>query len=452
MTAGRLQGAGLLLGAAFAAAAIGWAAAVHPGLALAGLAVATVALMVVLRPEALMLLLVAALPWEGALQYPSDTVSVVKLLGALLLAAWLWQVAAGTQRVVLSGSVMPVGMFACSIGLSLAFSPDAGAGLVKALRFALYIVFFFLVTQMAQERDQVRRIIRVFVISAAAAAAWALYEFLIAGATPRAAGPITDPNDFGYLQACVLPLAGYLLAAERRGRVLWALCFALMAGAILASLSRGALVGLAGLLVWALLTRRVPLGGLALGLGAVLALGATAAVIWSPLINDRLQSHGKIAQQNVESRLAFWSAAVRMWEDNPVLGVGVDRFGIEASTYVRNSRIVLDRPAAHDSYLQILAEQGLVGLVAFLAFLGSTWLLLVRAHRQARLRDDIDGRRLATAMQATFVVAVVSATFISAELTMPFWIIGGLAAAVETAQRARRAPAVRPARAAVAVR
>lgn len=448
MTAARLQGAGLALLSGAAAAAIGWAAATRPLLAVVGMVVAAVALLVILRPDALLLLLVAALPWEGALAYPSDTVSVVKLLGALLLAAWLWQVAAGNQRVVLTGSLLPVGLFACSIGLSLALSPDAGEGLVKALRYALYIVFFFLVTQMAQDAPQVRRIVRVFVLSAAAAAAWALYLFLIAGAVPRAAGPITDPNDFGYLQACVLPLAGYLLVAEKRRRLLWGLCFALMAGAILASLSRGALVGLGGLLVWALVTRRIPLGGLVLAAGTVLAVGGIAAVIWSPLINDRLQSHDKIAQQNVNSRIAFWSAAVRMWEDRPVVGVGVDRFGIEAPAYVRNSQIVLDRPAAHDSYLQILSEQGLVGLLTFLLFLLSTWGLLTRAHRQARLRDDLDGRRVAAAMQGTFVVAVVSATFISAELTMPFWIIGGLAAAVETAQAGGRAPA--PARGAVA--
>jgi putative inorganic carbon (HCO3(-)) transporter len=444
------QSLGLALLAADAAAAIGWAAAMQPFWALAGLLAVVVALLVLLRPDVLLLALVAALPWEGALAYPSDTVSVVKLLGALLLLAWLWQLAAGNQRLVLSGSLLPVGLFGSAIALSLVTSPDAGSGLVKALRFALYMVFFFLVIQLTRESGQVQRIVRVFVLSAAAAAAWALYRFLIAGDVPRAAGPITDPNDFGYLQACVLPLAGYLLASEPRRRLLWGICFALMSGAVLASLSRGALVGLAGLALWAIATRRVPLAGVVLGVGAVLTVGALALVIWSPVINDRLQSHDKIAQQNVDSRIAFWSAAVRMWEDHPVTGIGLDRYGIEATSYVRNSRIVLDRPAAHNAYLQILAESGALGLLAFLAFIASTWGLLSRAHRQARLDGDVDGRRLAAAMQGTLVVAAVSATFISAELTMPFWIIGGLAAAVATSQAERRAPAWRPARVAAA--
>jgi O-antigen ligase len=276
----------------------------------------------------------------------------------------------------------------------------------------------------------VRMILRVFVLSAAAAAAWALYKFLIAGDVPRASGPITDPNDFGYLQACVLPLAGYLVASEPRRRLLWGICFALMAAAVLASLSRGALVGLAGLLLWALLTRRVPLGGVLLAACTAVAVAALAVVIWSPLINDRLESHGKIAQQNVSSRQAFWSGAVRMWEDRPLTGVGVDRFGLEAPNYVRNSQIVLDRPAAHNAYLEVLAETGGIGLLAFLAFLGSTWVLLSRTHRAAGVAEDVDGRRMATAMQGTFIVAIVSGTFISAELSMPFWLIGALAAVI----------------------
>jgi O-antigen ligase len=424
------EGPGLAVLGALVAAVLGYAAVRSPLLALAGAGGAVVATLVLVRGGALLLLFVAALPWENALGYPSDTVSVVKLLGLLLLAAWVVQVAGGTQRLQLPASLFPVALFAGAIALSLLFSPEPSEGFVKTLRFVLYMMLLFLVIQLTEDRGHVRAILRVFVLSAAAAAAWALYRFLIAGDVPRASGPITDPNDFGYLQACVLPLAGYLLASEPRRRLLWGLCFALMAAAVLASLSRGALVGLGGLLLWALVTRRVPLGGVVLGASSALAVAALALVIWSPLINDRLQSHGRIAQQNVSSRQAFWSAAMRMWEDHPVTGVGVDRYGLEASTYVRNSQIVLDRPAAHNAYLEVLAETGGLGLLAFLAFLGSTWALLSRAHRSAFTAGDVDGRRMATAMQGTFVVAVVSGTFISAELSMPFWLIGALAAVI----------------------
>lgn len=425
-----LQGPGLAVLGGIVAVPLAYAAAVSPVWALAGLAGAIAAALVVFRVRVLLLVLVAALPWEGALGYPSETISVVKILGVLLLGGWIIQAAAGSLRVQLPASLLPVALFACAIGLSLLFSPDPSAGLVKTLRYGLYMVFLFLVIQITGGRAHVQRILQVFVLSAAAAAAWALYRFLIVGDVPRAAGPITDPNDFGYLEACALPLAGYVLAAERGRRLLWATCFALMCGAVLASLSRGALVGLGGLLLWALATRRVPFGGVVLGATTVLAIAALALVIWSPVINDRLESHNKIAQQNVDSRIAFWSGAIGMWADRPLTGVGVGRYRIEASNYVRNSRIVLDQPATHNAYLEILAEAGVIGLIAFLAFLTETWGLLSRAARTAHAKLDVDGRRLATAMQGTLVVAMVSALFISAELTMPFWLIGALAAVV----------------------
>ncbi|HET6547254.1 MAG TPA: O-antigen ligase family protein [Solirubrobacter sp.] len=425
-----LQGPGLAVLGVLVGVPLAYAAAASPTGALAGLAAAIAAALVVLRVEALLLVLVAALPWEGALDFPSESVSVVKILGVLLFAGWILQAASGTLRVQFPEGLIPIALFGFAIGLSLLFSPDPADGMVKALRYVLFIVFVFLVIQIVVDRTQVKRILRVFVLSAAVAAAWALFRFLIVGDVPRAAGPITDPNDFGYLEACALPLAGYLLVSERAARPLWALCFALMCGAVLASLSRGALVGLGGLLLWALLTRRVPIGGAVLGAATVLAVGALALVIWSPVINDRLASHNKIAEQNVDTRIAFWSGAIRMWEDRPLTGVGVGRFGVEAPNYVRNSRIVLDRPVTHNAYLEILAESGLIGLIAFGAFLMETWGLLARAIRTSRARLDADGSRLATAMQGTLVVAMVSGTFISAEVTMPFWMIGALAVVV----------------------
>src|SRR4051812_7467882 len=114
MVAGRerlMENAGLLLLSGAGAAAIGWAAAGKPAYAVIGLAAAVVAAMVLLAPEALLLLLVAALPWEGALDYPSESVSVVKILGGLLLLAWVWQAAQGGHRLVLSGALLPVGLF-----------------------------------------------------------------------------------------------------------------------------------------------------------------------------------------------------------------------------------------------------------------------------------------------------------------------------------------------------
>ena len=105
-------------------------------------------------------------------------------------------------------------------------------------------------------------------------AGWGLYGFVALG-LERAGGPIEDPNDFAYLMVCVLPLAYYLFAQDK-GRKLPVGCVLRPPGwaAMLATLSRGALVVVSALVPWAIATRRIPLTGVLLGVGVVVSLGA----------------------------------------------------------------------------------------------------------------------------------------------------------------------------------
>jgi putative inorganic carbon (HCO3(-)) transporter len=430
------------------AAPLAWLVSWQPLVALGLMAAAVLVLLVLTHAFGVLLILVAALPWEDALAYPSESITMVKLLGVLLFAAWMLRALGSRQPLMLPGVLLPTVLLGAAVYLSLIVSPDMGAGLLDALRYALYIVFFFLVVQLTETKEDVDRILRVFVLSATLASVWALYQFIVLG-LERAGGPISDPNDFAFVVACVLPLAVYLLSIEPHRRVLWTVCIVLLAAAVLGTLSRGALVGLTALAIWGVATRRVPIGGVVLGLAAALSFVALAFALWAPLLQDRLAGKGRIADANVGSRQALWMGAIRMAADRPVLGVGPGRFGIESRRYVRNSPLAIDRPVVHNSYLHVLAETGLVGLAAFLAFLGSTWRLLVRGHRTAIRENDDDARRLTTAMQAAMVVAVTSAIFLSAQLTTPFWLLGALATVVAGGAPARSMAGRRAARAAL---
>jgi putative inorganic carbon (HCO3(-)) transporter len=439
-----------ILAGAPLAVGLGIAAGTHPYLALAGAGAVLLALLVLLRAETVLLVLVAALPWEGALAYPSEEVSAVKVLGVLLFAAWLVRALVQPTPLRVSPALGWAGLLGLAVGLSLLFAPDPAESVLDSLRYALFIIFFFLVLQLTSTAEQVRRIVRVMVLSSAAAAAYGLYGFIVVG-LERAAGPILDPNDFAYLMICVLPLGVYLLLSERRRRLLWTTCCVLMLGATLATLSRGALVGLAALAPWAVATRRVPVKGVLLGFAILISAGALAFTALAPMLHDRLEAKSRIADKNVTARQALWSAALRMWEDRPLTGVGPGRFGIEAPAYVRNNPLVIERPVTHNSYLNVLAELGVLGLVAFVGMLGSSWRLLARARRRAREALDRDGSRMATGMEASLVVAIAGGAFLSEQLTTPFWLIGALAAVVGSVPRTVRAPAVRARRPAAAV-
>jgi putative inorganic carbon (HCO3(-)) transporter len=429
MTTRLLDGRGILLPAAAISLVLAFAAARAPFLALAGVAALVLLLLVFAWAEAVLLVLLAALPWESLLHYPTETVSAVKLLGLLLLAAWGFRVLQPGRPLRLPPTLIPVIGLGFMIGVSLVVSPDASIGIEKVLRYALFIFFFFLTVQLVTSRASIKRVLQVLALSTAAAALWALVAFL-SGKLERAGGPISDPNDFAYLIATALPLTAYLWIEEPRRRLVWTSCFILQAAATLATLSRGALVGLAALAVWALATRRVPVVGVLAGLATVVGLVFVAFAFWSPVINERVHSKEKVQGQNATSRLAFWDAALHMSYDRPLAGVGPARFGEEAENYVRDSGSRLTHPVAHNSYLEILAESGVFAMAFFAAYVWGTWRLLRRSWKSSLADGDMEGVRLATALQAAFVVGAVGAFFLSQQLALPLWLIGALAASL----------------------
>jgi hypothetical protein len=133
-------------------------------------------------------------------------------------------------------------------------------------------------------------------------------------------------------------------------------------------------------------------------------------------------------------RFELWRAAVRMWAERPLLGVGPDNFRHRYGRY-------LDLPDwdrrlhANNLYLELLAGWGLAGTLAFAG------LMLVVAHRWLRLW------RRATGMVAIWTVALGGsflAFFIHGlldyflefvPLYLLFWIVAALIVAMERIAR-----------------
>jgi putative inorganic carbon (HCO3(-)) transporter len=409
------------------AVAVAVPTALAPVLAVAAAAVLIVLGFVVFNAGALLLLMVAAFPWDDMLGYPTETISMIKLIGALLLVGYFLRSLARDEDVRLPPTLPSLVIFTMLVLLSLMASGDVGSGLNKTLRYLLFAAFSFLVVQLIRSRAQMVTLLRVLVLSSTAAALYGVV-LLIKGDVDRVSGPIGEANDFAYLLASVLPFAVYLTLRDRRWRTWWLLSSGVLILALLGTLSRGALVGLAAVVLWAVATRRTRLGGVLAGLFVVAGVVLLAFTLWRPLIDERLAAKSKVATANVESRKQYWRAAGSMAADHPLLGVGPGRFGIEARNYVRNDPLNLDDPVVHNAYLEVLAEGGVLTLLAFLTFVGGSWALTVRARRQFEVAEDADGLRITAAVQASLVVAIVSANFLSVQTSVPLWLLGGLAA------------------------
>ena len=382
---------------------------------------------VVFNAGALLALMVAAFPWDDMLGFPTETVSIIKILGALLMIGYFLRALNRNEDVRLPSTLPALVAFVMLVLLSLLLSGDVESGLSKTLRYLLFGAFAFLFVQLVRSRAELLTILRVLVVSSTIAALYGTVSF-VTGHVQRVSGPIGEANDFAYVLASVLPFGVYLTVRDRRLRVLWALCSAVIVLALFGTLSRGALVGVAAVVLWAVATRRTRMGGVFAGTVVVAGTLLLAFTLWRPLIDERLAAKSVVAQANVDSREAYWSAAARMAADHPILGVGPGRYGVEASNYVLNDPINIEKPVVHNSYLEVLAEGGVPTLIAFIALIFGSWRLLARARVRFRERDDQDGLRIVAATQASLVVAIVSANFLSVQITIPLWLLAGIAA------------------------
>lgn len=105
-------------------------------------------------------------------------------------------------------------------------------------------------------------------------------------------------------------------------------------------------------------------GGLALiiGLfGAVIFLGGDESLL-------RGVGLGNNQDDFTNGRIHFWQVAVRIFLDHPILGAGLDAFGTAFTRYDTWNGIYRVEQA-HNDYLQILADAGVVGFACVAAFI-----------------------------------------------------------------------------------
>lgn len=410
------------------AVALAAAAAFAPLAAAVGLAMVVGFVVVVTRADLVLLVMVAALPWENMLGFPSETLSLTKALGAVLALAYVLRLIGDRDTVIrMEPLLLIVTLLGLWVGLSLVLAPNPVESIAGTLRYALFFVFFFLLVQLVDDRAALRRVLRWFTTSVAIAAFYALWLFLVARTDYRVAGPVEDPNDFAFLLGSTLPLAGYLIGTDRVRRPLWIAAFVVIAAAMLATFSRGALTGVAVVTIWGAFTRRVPLWVIGAGLAAAMTVVALAFTVWRPLVDVAFHQKRHIAAANTASRASLWQTALVLTAERPVVGVGPGRYPIEAFPRLRNNPIALAHPVTHNSYLETLSECGIPALLLFIAYLVGAWRLLRRVQHRAAEDGDADERRLATALQAALLFAIVAGTFISVQLTPPFWLLGALA-------------------------
>ena len=161
----------------------------------------------------------------------------------------------------------------------------------------------------------------------------------------RLSGTFSDPNAFGIMATLLIPTLIYC-GGSKFSRQCFILAAILLFCSVPSSGSRTAWLGL-GAWVLVILIRRLPsfLGVSTLKSTFILLLCLifSLTVVGHPKINDYLSTHSKLPGVNrllktlnwqecgvmLESRVIYSRIALKMWTQNPLVGVGLGRFLLE---------------------------------------------------------------------------------------------------------------------------
>lgn len=360
-------------------------------------------------------LLILAIPFGSLVPVPVAGANVTAADGLLLLALALWLAQQISRRQIIlrpAPLLIPFALFllAASISLTVALSLQASAKeLIKWIEMAA--AYWLIVQDFGPV--QVERALATILLAGLAEAALGLYQslflagpegfLLFGGSNLRAFGTFDQPNPFAGYLGLIIPLAfGVALGLiGARRYALFVLAVAAIGATVMAlffSLSRGAWIGVAAALVVTTIIRSKRAALLALAGASLLALFVLLGQLnlIPDVVSARFSGVGDYfgfvdvrgvavndANFALVERMAHWQAALGMFDDHPWLGVGIGNY---AAVYPAYALPHWDDPLghAHNYYLNVLAESGIVGLGAYLVLWGAIFWAAWRSVRSTR--------------------------------------------------------------------
>jgi O-antigen ligase len=299
------------------------------------------------------------------------------------------------------------------------------------------LVYFFLINAV-KTRTQVYLFLLLYLLWSFKMAqhgfrSWASYGFGsrkwgVAGAP----GWFENSGEFG-IQMCIflpLTLAFWLALRPHLSRLKSMLLLVLpicAAGSVIASNSRGAVIGAAGALFW--------LGtGKGSRLKGILILGVVGFVAYSlipPEFLQRFDTAGKDA--NSVLRLTYWRDGVDIMKHHPVLGVGyfnwLPYYDEYYGAWLGGRRFV---QLPHNIFVQAGAEGGLLGLGLILGLIASTFVVNRQTRRIAERNGDTFVAWTSRGFDAGMIGFLISAQFVTVLYYPYLWIALAMTAMLRT--------------------
>ena len=265
--------------------------------------------------------------------------------------------------------------------VSTMYAVDKKIALSESARFITYIFMYFIIKYEFNSKKQINTLLRCYIFISFILSSigivqhftgFALAEKFIKtnafGTGIKIASTFFNPNAYGaYLILIIFPVIMLSIYEKNKNKKLIYLFLSMLfITNLLMTFSRNALLGF-GLGVLVL--------GLIYSIKLIFALGGfSILMVFIPSVSQRVIDITSLSQN--ESRIKLWKTAIMMIREHPIIGVGNGNFVTRYNEYVIKYKELkyqsYQNYPAHNSYLKVQSELGIIGIVSFLGVIAIT--------------------------------------------------------------------------------
>jgi len=379
----------------------------------------------------ILLILIFIRPFISSLAFPE-----VNRIYSILLLGFLgtWLVLKGLPLKEIKPIKYPIMLLCLALIISVGFSQDRFKSLIELYKYILGLLLFLTGISLTSKQKGV--VVKTIILTGAIISLLAIYQYLFGFShllnyiakekitnpffldyigRKRVFLPFVTPNTLAGYLAFILPLV-LVIKEKSRWLILLAVSFSL-----LLTKSLGALLSLfLALTVYFYLENKLKRKG-------VLLLAGLLAITVLLFISRSLpQKQHTQPLFSTLMRMNYWKDTLEIIRASPLTGVGLGNFNLVHSRY------------AHNSYLQIWAEMGILGIISIL------WLIFtVFKSALKNISENTQKNQVVVLIAANTVFLahnLVDFTFFLPEVALLWWIILGLLLTKESNEHNYRHP------------
>ncbi len=405
----------------------------------------------------------------GGLGQSTFFLSIAKIVGALTAASWAFGILTSRKGIVLNKQMgLGIGFVVLSV-VSIMFAGDSNVAMADVSKLGTNFLLFFLIANIVN-KDNIRNfflllvftgffaslmaILQVYLPSMQVSGAKSVVEFgfqeagivnpeqLKSGSFVRPTGTLGHPNWLSYFLVTSLPLSFYVFLTSRSWlRLTTVVVMGMEIVAMVLTHDRMAMLGFVWVVLLCVVTKIIritPIRTVILMLAGVVFILVAPATYLERVFSP---SHYK-ESSSINTRWELLTGGLSMFANNWVTGVGGGNFGIEFMKHNQDSQaarmvFMLRKQTrtnysdysmgAHNMYVEVACETGVIGITVFLMFLIHGLRNLNRI-RKGPVKDKYG--EMATMVMISMLGFGALGLLLHAQLQKIMWIVLGLSVAV----------------------